>query len=37
MKRLAFSLALSLLASTAFAFPVTVDSCGKPLTFDAPP
>ncbi|RUY79295.1 ABC transporter substrate-binding protein, partial [Mesorhizobium sp. M7A.F.Ca.CA.003.01.2.1] len=37
MKRLAFSLAVSLLTSTAFAFPVTVDSCGKPLTFDAPP
>lgn len=37
MKRLAFSLAFSLLASTALAFPVTVDSCGKPLTFDAPP
>ncbi|RVB53984.1 ABC transporter substrate-binding protein, partial [Mesorhizobium sp. M7A.F.Ca.CA.004.06.1.1] len=37
MKRLAFSLVFSLLASTALAFPVTVDSCGKPLTFDAPP
>lgn len=37
MKRLVFSLALSLLATTAFAFPVTVDSCGKPLTFDAAP
>lgn len=37
MKRLALSLALSLVASAALAFPVTVDSCGKPLTFDAPP
>ena len=37
MNRLVFSLALSLLATTAFAFPVTVDNCGKPLTFDAAP
>jgi len=37
VKRLVLSLAFSLLASTAFAFPVTVDSCGKPLTFDAAP
>ncbi|MET2827470.1 ABC transporter substrate-binding protein [Mesorhizobium shangrilense] len=37
MNRLVFSLALSLLSTTAFAFPVTVDSCGKPLTFDAAP
>lgn len=37
MKRLALGLALSLFASAAFAFPVTVDNCGVPLTFDAPP
>ncbi|PBB67780.1 ABC transporter substrate-binding protein [Mesorhizobium sp. WSM4312] len=37
MKRLALSLVFLLLAPAAFAFPVTVDSCGKPLTFDAPP
>jgi len=37
VKRLVLSLAFSLLASTALAFPVTVDSCGKPLTFDAAP
>jgi iron complex transport system substrate-binding protein len=37
LKRLACALAFSLLASTALAFPVTVDSCGTPLTFDAAP
>lgn len=37
MRRLTLGLLLSLAASSAFAFPVTVDSCGKPLTFDAPP
>lgn len=37
MKRLALGLAFSLFASAAFAFPVTVDNCGVPLTFDAPP
>jgi iron complex transport system substrate-binding protein len=37
VKRLVLSLAASLFASAAFAFRVTVDSCGKPLTFDAPP
>lgn len=37
MKRLALSFASLLLAQTAFAFPVTVDSCGTPLTFDAAP
>ncbi|MER9488709.1 ABC transporter substrate-binding protein [Mesorhizobium sp. M0028] len=37
MKRLVLSFASLLLAQTAFAFPVTVDSCGTPLTFDAAP
>jgi iron complex transport system substrate-binding protein len=37
MKRLAIVLAATLAASTAWAFPVTVDSCGTPLTFDGPP
>ncbi|MCF6100045.1 ABC transporter substrate-binding protein [Mesorhizobium muleiense] len=37
MKRLALSFASLVLAQTAFAFPVTVDSCGTPLTFDAAP
>ncbi|MER8424969.1 GNAT family N-acetyltransferase [Mesorhizobium sp. M1403] len=37
MKRLVLSFASLLLAETAFAFPVTVDSCGTPLTFDAAP
>jgi iron complex transport system substrate-binding protein len=37
VKRLALSFASLLLAQTAFAFPVTVDSCGTPLTFDAAP
>jgi len=37
MKLRLFLAALFLLPSSAFAFPVTVDSCGTPLTFDAPP
>lgn len=37
MKRLAICLAATLAASTAWAFPVTVDNCGTPLTFDAAP
>lgn len=37
MKRLLISFAATLAASTAWAFPVTVDSCGTPLTFDAAP
>ncbi|MBC9246042.1 ABC transporter substrate-binding protein [Paracoccus sp. 11-3] len=37
MKRLLLGLAAMLAASPAVAFPVTVDSCGTPLTFDAAP
>lgn len=37
MKRLLATLSLSMVASAATAFPVTVDSCGTPVTFDAPP
>ncbi|HMQ58219.1 MAG TPA: ABC transporter substrate-binding protein [Rhizobiaceae bacterium] len=37
MKRLFLSLAAMLAASSAVAFPVTVDSCGTPLTFEAAP
>lgn len=37
MKRVAICLATSLAAFAAWAFPVTVDSCGTPLTFDAAP
>lgn len=37
MKRLILASLLSVVASTAFAFPVTVDSCGTPLTFDVAP
>ncbi len=37
MKPLILSSLLSLIASAAFAFPVTVDSCGTPVTFDAAP
>jgi iron complex transport system substrate-binding protein len=37
MRRFTLGLLLSLAASSAFAFPVTVDSCGKPLTFDVAP
>ncbi len=37
MKRLILASLLSLAASAALAFPVTVDSCGTPLTFDAAP
>ncbi|MDO6965942.1 ABC transporter substrate-binding protein [Rhizobium alvei] len=37
MKRLILASLLSLAASSAFAFPVTVESCGTPITFDAAP
>ncbi|WP_306031178.1 ABC transporter substrate-binding protein [Stappia sp. MMSF_3263] len=37
MTRLFTLLAASLLASPALAFPVTVDNCGEPLTFDTAP
>lgn len=37
MKRLLTALTFGLLASSAVAFPVTVDSCGTPVTFDAAP
>ncbi len=37
MKRLLTALALSLTAAPAMAFPVSVDSCGTPVTFEAPP
>lgn len=37
MKRLVVCLAATLVASGAWAFPVTVDSCGTPLAFDAAP
>jgi len=37
MKRLILASLLSLAASAAFAFPVTVDSCGTPVTFEAAP
>lgn len=37
MKRLLLSLAATLVSSAAWAFPVTVDSCATPLTFDAAP
>ncbi|MEM6616592.1 MAG: ABC transporter substrate-binding protein [Pseudomonadota bacterium] len=37
MKRILTALSFSLLASTAMAFPVTVDSCGESITFDAAP
>lgn len=37
MKRMILAGLATLLAMPALAFPVTVDSCGKPLTFDAPP
>ena len=37
MKRLILASLFSLAASAAFAFPVTVESCGAPLTFDAAP
>lgn len=35
MKRLILASLFTLSASAAFAFPVTVDSCGTPVTFDA--
>ncbi|PZO82476.1 MAG: ABC transporter substrate-binding protein [Mesorhizobium amorphae] len=37
MRRLLLALSLSCLSGVAMAFPVTVDSCGTPLTFDAAP
>jgi len=37
MKRLLMALGLSMMASSAMAFPVTVESCGAPVTFDTPP
>jgi iron complex transport system substrate-binding protein len=37
MKKTILAFALTVLSTPAFAFPVTVDSCGKPLTFDAAP
>ncbi|MRG56048.1 ABC transporter substrate-binding protein [Phyllobacterium sp. SYP-B3895] len=37
MKKALIALALTLLSAPAYAFPVTVDSCGTPLTFDAAP
>lgn len=37
MKRMLLALALSALSAPAWAFPVTVDSCGKPVTFEAAP
>lgn len=36
-KKACLALALSLLSAPVWAFPVTVDSCGKSLTFDAAP
>ncbi|PSH61346.1 ABC transporter substrate-binding protein [Phyllobacterium sophorae] len=37
MKRAVLALAFALLSAPSWAFPVTVDSCGKPLTFEAAP
>ncbi|MEQ1937915.1 ABC transporter substrate-binding protein [Mesorhizobium sp. CN5-321] len=37
LRRVAFTLIPALLAFPAFAYPITVDSCGTPLTFDAAP
>ena len=37
MKILSFALTFSLLSSAAIAAPVTVESCGKPITFDKTP
>lgn len=37
MKTLLAALSLSLMSSAAMAFPVTVDNCGTPLTFEAAP
>ncbi len=37
MRRLLPALVAALLASPALAFPVTVDNCGQPLTFEAAP
>lgn len=37
MKRLILASLFTLAASAAFAFPITVDSCGTPVTFDTAP
>lgn len=37
MRTLPLAILLSLAATSALAFPITVDSCGTPLTFDSPP
>lgn len=37
MKKALIGLALAVLPVPALAFPVTVDSCGTPITFDEPP
>lgn len=37
MKRILLTAFASLLSTSAYAFPVTVDNCGTPLTFDAAP
>ncbi|EJM98441.1 ABC transporter substrate-binding protein [Phyllobacterium sp. YR531] len=37
MKKSFLAFALTVLSAPAFAFPVTVDSCGRSLTFDAAP
>lgn len=37
MNRIIITGLVSILSCSAFAFPVTVDNCGQPLTFDAPP
>jgi len=37
MKKTVLAFVLTVLSAPAFAFPVTVDNCGKPLTFDAAP
>jgi iron complex transport system substrate-binding protein len=37
MKKALLALAFTALSAQVWAFPVTVDSCGKPLTFDAAP
>lgn len=37
MKKSLLAVALTILSAPAFAFPVTVDSCGRPVTFDTAP
>ncbi len=37
MRQAFLALTLTILSAPAWAFPVTVDSCGKPVTFDAAP